>query len=474
MLINAGIVVAGVYVFGHWLAGLALGVLMLVWRLLRSEADEGPPVLALAMTTQWVQVTAGLFYTGITGRPLAATDGLETERMVLLGLGCVTALTIGLWLGVHAVRQRMPARANASLELAGWRLLLLAYGGTLVATGVMRQLAFSYPTLTQAILALSFAHLAVLFLILRRLTRPRIRPEPILLFLAMEVALGFTGYFSNFKEPLLLAALALLEAFEPRRAQHWAAAGALAATLGIASVMWMGVRTEFRQDIDQQWVAASRTGRLQRMQTLLTDWFRQRDDRVHRDLDLLMDRAWAVYYPSLALARVPAVLPHTDGELMRGALLHIVTPRLLFPNKPELPSDSDLVRKYSGVYVAGVEQNTSIAFGYAIESYVDFGAPGLFAPALVFGLFCGGLYAWFLRTLHNRELAVTLVTVIFWLSLYLFERSWAKTLGQTLTMMAYLGGLGFLLDRWLLMREELEERDEEAHAAAALYEGANR
>jgi hypothetical protein len=84
---------------------------------------------------------------------------------------------------------------------------------------------------------------------------------------------------------------------------------------------------------------------------------------------------------------------------------------------------------------------------------VDFGVPVMFVPVLIFGVFMGAIYEWFLRTLQHRELAITLVTVVFWLSLYLFERSWARTLGLSLTMMVYLGGLSFLVDRWLLMRE---------------------
>jgi hypothetical protein len=392
--------------------------------------------------------------------------------MVLLGLGCVMALTAGLWLGARQVRRRMPKRENAPNELVGWRLLVMIYVGALIVTGVMQRLAWSYPTLTQAILALSVAHLAILFLILRRLTQPVLRPEMILLVLALEVALGFTGYFSNFKEPLLLAGLAVLESFDTRRAQHWAVGAALVAVLAAASVMWMGVRSDFRQDIDEQWLDASKSDRLDRMQALLTDWLRHRDDRVLLDTDELVDRAWAIYYPSLAIGRVPAVLPHTGGELMSGALLHLVTPRILFPNKPGLPSDSDLVRKYSGVYVAGVEQNTSIAFGYAAEAYVDFGAPGMFVPVLLFGVFMGGMYAWFLRTLLHRELAVTLVTVVFWMGLYLFERSWAKTLGLSITMMVYLGGLSFLIDRWLLLRQGSEQTG--SHPPAPVYEGLGR
>ena len=39
---------------------------------------------------------------------------------------------------------------------------------------------------------------------------------------------------------------------------------------------------------------------------------------------------------------------------------------------------------------------------------------------------------------------------MFWLCLYIFERSWVKTLGLTVTMMVYLGGLTLVLDRVLL------------------------
>src|SRR5439155_11151925 len=109
----------------------------------------------------------------------------------------------------------------------------------------------------------------------------------------------------------------------------------------------------------------------------------------------------------------------------REAVEHILTPRVFFPDKPIVTSDSELVRRYAGVWVAGVEQNTSIAFGYAAESYVDFGVPMMFLPIAVFGFAMGLAYAALVRTVLHKELQVASVTVIFWLSLYLFERSWA-------------------------------------------------
>jgi hypothetical protein len=161
---------------------------------------------------------------------------------------------------------------------------------------------------------------------------------------------------------------------------------------------------------------------------------------------------WTVYYPALAIARVPKILPHTDGALFMAALTHVVTPRIFFPDKGELVSDSDMVRKYSGVAVAGRETNTSIAFGYAAESYIDFGVPLMFAPVLAFGVFVGFCYATFRQLIWHRELFVAFGTVAFWLSVYLFERSWGTSLGVTVGFMVYLGAPVVLVDRFLLVR----------------------
>ena len=90
----------------------------------------------------------------------------------------------------------------------------------------------------------------------------------------------------------------------------------------------------------------------------------------------------------------------------------------------------------------------------------------MFVPAFLYGIAMGCAYQWFLLAIRHRELAVGLVTVVFWLGLYLFERSWIKTLGIDVTLMVYLGGVTFLVDRFLLLRREALMTEEE-HAALA-------
>jgi hypothetical protein len=164
------------------------------------------------------------------------------------------------------------------------------------------------------------------------------------------------------------------------------------------------------------------------------------------DIDRFVDRMWTIYYPALAISRVPSVLPHTNGQLMTETLQYVFEPRLFFPDKPDIKSDSEMVRKYSGVWVAGEDQLTDIAFGYAAESYIDFGIPMMFVPMFIWSVFIGVAIASILRVFRHRDIAVSVSTVIAWLSLYLFERSWAKNIGLTGTLLIYAGGLSYLLD----------------------------
>jgi hypothetical protein len=431
---------------GDWIAAVALVILWAGWYCLAVPA--GPPVVALALSFQWVQVMVGVFYFALTGARLPAMDLSDYRPMVLIGLGCLVALSLGLMLGMKMVRSR--GEAGAMGPIVTWRTLILLYVVSVLLTGTVQQLAWEVPALTQGILALGYARLALLFLIFRRLSQPTVRWGLMGLFLAFEIALGFTGYFAGFREPLMMAAVALIGAFDRRRVRHWVVVGVLVAVMLLTGVLWMGIRGEYRQEFESDVFATSREARLERVMDLTRRWLSGDPAEMLLNVESFVDRLWAVYYPALAVERVPSVLPHENGALLWGAVWHVLTPRLLFADKPAVESDSEMVRKYSGVRVAGPETGTSIAFGYAAESYVDFGVPLMFVPVFVYGCLMGMVYVWMPRKIQHGELAIAAVTVIFWLSLYLFERSWIKTLGGSATLLLYLGGATLLLDRLLL------------------------
>ena len=101
-----------------------------------------------------------------------------------------------------------------------------------------------------------------------------------------------------------------------------------------------------------------------------------------------------VQYFALTMVNVPTSMPYEHGALWAGAIRHIVTPRIFFPNKAVL-DDSERASLYTGMAVAGAEQGTSIGIGYMAESYVDFGPIGMFLPILFLGIFYGLMYRYF-------------------------------------------------------------------------------
>jgi len=431
-----------------WIAGIGVIVIWMAWKYCRD--DRGLPVLAMALTFQWVQVTSGLWYHAATGRPLKTMLASDYRPMMLIGLGCVASLVVGLRGGMTWVRRSRHGQVQASSAPMpiGWAGLVFMYVAALALQGAMSQLAYQFPGFTQAILTFRFLHLALLFVILRRLSRPKPNWSIISAVMALEIVLGITGFFAGYREPIVMAIIALFEVFNPRRIQQWVGLAAVGSALMILSVFWISVRSEYRKEFDNETFANSESVRITRMGELTSTWMNDTHD-TWNDLDALVDRMWVVYYPALAVTRVPSVLPHTDGSILTGALQHVFSPRIFFPSKAELANDSDMVRRYSGLWVAGSDQNTSIAFGYAGESYIDFGLPWMFIPVLLYGLLAGVAYQELSVHIHHEELRAGLLAVIFWLALYLFERSWVKTLGLTGTLLVYLGGPALILDYYL-------------------------
>ena len=192
---------------------------------------------------------------------------------------------------------------------------------------------------------------------------------------------------------------------------------------------------------------SSRSARFDSISSLTRGLAEGDGSELASSVDRFVERLWVIYYPALAVSRVPSVMPHTNGRLMANTLGFVFMPRIFFPDKPDIGSESEMVRKYSGVFVAGEKEGTSIAFGYAAESYIDYGIPMMFLPSLLYGVFIGICYSTLLRMLKHRDLAISVVTMISWMSLYLFERSWAKTIGLAGTLMIYVGGLAYFFDR---------------------------
>jgi hypothetical protein len=167
-----------------------------------------------------------------------------------------------------------------------------------------------------------------------------------------------------------------------------------------------------------------------------------------RGMQDLAERIAYVDYFAAALRYVPDFRPHEEGALLGKALLHVLMPRLLFPDKPPTPRDTDITAKYTGLSFVGAGLWTSISMGYMADSYVDFGAFGMFVPIFGLGLLMGWIYRVLLRyrqlpVLLNYGLATTVILVF-----SAYETTLIKVIGGVLTLFIVM----IVLQRYLLPR----------------------
>jgi hypothetical protein len=427
-----------------WIAGIALLVLFLGWRYLLRES--GPPILAAAFSNQWLQVTVGILYFAFTGRRVIEMQTDEYRPMVLIGLATIMVLFAGFYLAAglgHAKKAGpLPPR---QLPWSTYRIGV-CYGITVAIAGLLQEIAWSTSGLTQVILMLSRIRYVFLFLLVTRLAKPHLRWQLLVAILAAELVLGFTGFFADFREPLVIIGVAIFGAMDRKKAATWVIIASIALLAIGSALIWTAVKPIIRE----QYIASVSAGnRLNSVVALTGSTFSSGIERWKGETDHLISRIWVVYFAGLAYKRVPSIVPYENGAILRGAIDNVLKPRLFFPNKPDIASQSDEVRKYSGVWVLGRETNTSFAFGYAGESYVDFGLPYMFVPIFILGAILGFGYRWLSTHISYDELRIGVIIVIFWSTLGLYEASWAMVIGPGLTVFGVLGGGAVLLDRFL-------------------------
>jgi hypothetical protein len=379
----------------------------------------------------------------------------DYRPMVLIGLAAIVVL-FGAFSLTAGFRRRPVAPGNTKPALPfSTHQIAIGYAIALAIVGLLQEFAWSAPGLTQVLLALTQVRYLLLFFLITRLCRPQPNLPAIAAIVLLEVALGFTGFFAEFREPLLISAIAIFGAMDRRKTSMWLTVAAIALVAVASAVLWTAIKPIIRQTYVTN---SSRMARLNSALTVASNTFAPGESVLTFQGDTLVARLWAVYFPALALKRVPMTVPYQNGEILKAAIDNVLNPRIINPDKPALSSPSDEVREYAGVWVHGRESYTSIAFGYVGEAYVDFGIPWMFAPIFIYGLLLGLAYRSLTALIKHPELRTGITIVIFWLVMASYETSWAMMIGPAITMIAVLGGAAILFDRLLLGRDTEQSR----------------
>ncbi len=202
------------------------------------------------------------------------------------------------------------------------------------------------------------------------------------------------------------------------------------------AVFWSAVKPEYRKWVSGGTGAQVVTRPFEERIGYLADAAARFDgQQVSKGVQALVDRLSYVDFIAATLVRVPDVIPHQEGRQISQAVLHILTPRFLFPNKPPTPNDSVVTAYYTGLRTDH-DVNASISIGYMGEFYIDFGIPGVFLGPLFMGLACGFARKW----IHQRR-AVPIaarygLALIIAMPLSTFETALIKIVGAVMMGLA--------------------------------------
>jgi hypothetical protein len=393
-----------------------------------------PPVLLFAVSFQWLQVTAKVFHANVLGIDVtllseyALGDLPSLRGAIWLGLVGLVVLAVGMRVGLWKLGANDEERARReSREFSVGRAFLL-YLALTAASTVLESLVWSVGGFIQVVRAATDVKWVGFFLLGYLVLKRR---EGYLLFLIavlIEFVAGI-GFFSGFKIVLFVTLIVIFTVHHRLKAGTVGAGAVLFALLLILGAGWTSIKHEYRTFLNQgtgmQSTVVSRSAQFDKLAELVGDleW-----EDIQVATGGLFERIAYVDYFALTTEYVPEYMPHEGGVLWEQAILHVLKPRVLFPDKPPLVPDSEITMRYTGLHLASVDQGTSISIGYMGESYVDFGPYGMFVPVFILGVLWGLMYYYFVTRarvlLIGYAFAMTLL-----LNAYQFEMTGIKLLG---------------------------------------------
>lgn len=410
------------------LLGTAIFVLLAVvgctWR--RNEA----PVVPFLLGYQWCAITAGYWYYVFTGIfPTAYALG-DLERTVQLSLAGLVTLAAG----IRLVRDSVSKSDEGQEATFSVRRLNRLFWFVIVIYGIDYIRAFNTKSFggldIPLTILLEFRHVLLMVLWYETIRHGTSR-RYLWLSLAWVFIPSLGSYFSDFKTPLILLFLVSLQFWQPWEPKSWKwsiaawtrTIGLLVVALFLMLVWQAGVKKEARRIYDEGLV----NGRLDRAELFVKQVAAavpEVIDDPQPSIEILISRLSYIGFFSRVIEYVPAVEPHANGELLRMALTNAFMPRLLFPSKPVLPSDSYYTRRFTGIMVA--EEGTSISIGYMAEFFADWGLAGMFLSILGYGCLIGACIET-VRRFVQPSILVNPFLIVLMMTVYQFEHQFIKT-----------------------------------------------
>jgi hypothetical protein len=447
-----------------WVVGM-LALLIATWLIGQPTIY---PALLWVIGMNWLPVMTDVLHADLAGQLL--TDGSlgPTRReAIVISLTALVAMATGMRLTLGSRAMHSLAQLGSSPGSEQTISLRGALGAFFVSYPIvagLTRLAYVAPGLTQPVLAFVSLKFVCLYLVAAAVFQLGRGYLWLSLVLVLELVTGLTGFFSGFKEPIFIVLFAAITSGRKLRAPVWAFGVAAFILVAWVSLVWTAIKPEYRFWVSgytgAQTVARPLDERISFIAGRLAS---ESIDYEAAYLKLLRRIGYTEYYSQI-LARMDAgLIPDAPGKYA-AAVQHIVTPRILFPNKATL-DDSAITTALTG---QEIDAGTSISVGYIAEAHVDFGFPGMLVPILLVGAMLGGTARYFMT--RNAPLIIRQAfTTVSIFSAFAYEMNIDKALGGFLVgVFGLVLALKFgypLVENWLMPKVRGGSSDAAARAA---------
>ena len=379
----------------------AFVVLPVFFRLLWHKNE--PTILLFVVIWQWFVVTIKVFYSNYLDKTLVEDFGdpiiLKAYWASLFGL-----VVISVAVRITMTGMKLPnvkKIKSQAMQLSSLRLFVLYSGYVASLTLFAKFLPYSMGTILVAIDDLRYA---LVFVVTYVVFTRRSGWNYFIAMVVVEIVMGLSGFFADFKTVFFVVLITLVTLnyrIKPKMFLVIVAFSLLAFYLG---VMWTVVKNEYRSYINAGTGAhAAIVGYKDRLRFMKDMFLNVEQEDFSKGVDHLIRRVEYINYIAYTMKNVPQAIPHENGKLWGNAILHLFMPRILFPDKKALESDTILTMKYTGLtsMVGTGMRTTSISIGYFGDAYIDFGIPGMYVILVIFGFCIGGVYRFFISSSKN-------------------------------------------------------------------------
>ena len=402
--------------------GILLFIGMIIFFILISLLQQPykPSVFTVMLFYHFLQISAGIWESNYLNKDINYRSPNTEYAIIASYIGLLF-----LFLPIAYFQNKIPPLSLEKLKQYAdrisiektFRVYVIAFFAMNALTGV----AFFIPSLTQIIFSLGNIKWFLFILFgLQSILKNRKRKE-FYIFCAIEFALGFYSYFSDFKTILFFILFILLCLLTAVRFNKMIIFSLSIAVMFYAGVFWTSIKGDYRNFLNKG--SKSQTVQVEKgeaLNKLLELSEKQNSNSFDDATENFLDRLQYTYHLAKTMDRVPAVIPHQDGSNWGNTIAFVLTPRIIDPNKGTYDA-SVKASKYSGIQYSGVKRGVSVSLGYFADGYSDFGYVGMFIPLLILGFIYGGTYFYFVKNSSTNFIFNYAVVGAIYMELFSFE-----------------------------------------------------